>query len=383
MSDNITPTATPAPKPSAGGQRFLFIDALKALGSQFIVLHHLAFYGPMSDWTHSLAPGLVEWFSRDARMAVQVFLVVAGFLAARTLAPDGVLRTTTPGRALWQRYVRIGLPYLAALVVAMLCTELARLWMEHDTVSEPPTAWQFLAHALMIQSLIGVDSLSAGVWYVAIDLQLFALLLLLLWAVRSAVPGRLGWQPRAARLAVTLVVLASFFHFNRDAQWDNWALYFFGAYGLGVLTAWASAPEQADTARWLWWGVVMAAMLALAVDYRERLVLALMVAGLLAWSLRGGWFYHWPQSRILAYLGRISYSVFLLNFPVALVVNAWFTRFASPDPVVQTLGVVLAWLACNVAGALFHHAVEQPLSRLGRSRREARGRSRTLLGLRP
>jgi peptidoglycan/LPS O-acetylase OafA/YrhL len=61
--------------------------------------------------------------------------------------------------------------------------------------------------------------------------------------------------------------------------------------------------------------------------------------------------------------------VFLLNFPVALVVNAWFTRFASPDPVVQTLGVVLAWVACNVAGALFHHAVEQPLSRLGRTRR--------------
>ena len=33
------------------------------------------------------------------------------------------------------------------------------------------------------------------------------------------------------------------------------------------------------------------------------------------------------------------------------------------------LGVVLAWVACNVAGALFHHAVEHPLSRLGRSRR--------------
>jgi len=113
----------------------------------------------------------------------------------------------------------------------------------------------------------------------------------------------------------------------------------------------------------------MAAMLALAVDYRERLLLALVVASLLAWSLRGGWLYRWPDSRLLAYLGRISYSVFLLNFPVALVVNAWFTRYASPDPVVQTLGVVVAWVACNVAGALFHHGVEQPLSRLGRGRR--------------
>ena len=77
----------------------------------------------------------------------------------------------------------------------------------------------------------------------------------------------------------------------------------------------------------------------------------------------------WPRSRAVGYLGRISYSVFLLNFPVALVVNALFTRYGSADPLVQTLGVLLAWLACNLAGAAFHHAVEQPLGRLGRARR--------------
>ncbi|MEY4755596.1 MAG: hypothetical protein RJA34_494, partial [Pseudomonadota bacterium] len=30
--------------------RLALIDALKAIGAQFIVLHHLAFYGPMSDY---------------------------------------------------------------------------------------------------------------------------------------------------------------------------------------------------------------------------------------------------------------------------------------------------------------------------------------------
>ena len=37
-------------------KRLPFIDALKALASQLIVLHHLAFYGPMSDYARSLAP---------------------------------------------------------------------------------------------------------------------------------------------------------------------------------------------------------------------------------------------------------------------------------------------------------------------------------------
>ena len=107
-------------------------------------------------------------------------------------------------------------------------------------------------------------------------------------------------------------------------------------------------------------------LLALAIDFRERIALALLVCLALACSQRQGWLFTWPRSRAVAYLSRISYAVFLLNFPIALVVNALFTRYGSADALVQTGGVLLAWLACNLAGALFHHLVEQPLGRLGR-----------------
>jgi len=53
--------------------RLAFIDALKAVAFQLIVLHHLAFYGPMSDHAYPLAPALISWLSQDARMAVQAF----------------------------------------------------------------------------------------------------------------------------------------------------------------------------------------------------------------------------------------------------------------------------------------------------------------------
>ncbi|WP_332748765.1 acyltransferase family protein [Hydrogenophaga sp.] len=355
------PTST---RPAPTGERMPFIDALKAVGSQLIVLHHLAFYGPMSDWTHQLAPGLVGWFSQHARMAVQIFLVVAGFLAARSLAPGGRLRTERPLALLWQRFLRVSLPLMAALLLAMVCTEIARYWMTHDSLPAPPTLWQFVAHALLIHSLLGVDSLSAGVWYVAIDVQLYALLLGLLWLEQRAT-RRLN---TLAPLLVVAVVLASLFHFNRDSHWDNWAIYFFGAYGLGALALWASRADAGRSApAWLA-GMVLFTALALALDWRTRIALALGVALTLAWAHRSGWLFTWPRSRVLGYLGRISYGVFLLNFPVALVVNAWFTRYASPDAWVQTLGVGVAWLACNLAGAAFHHGVELQLGRLGRAR---------------
>lgn len=345
----------------------MFIDLLKAVGAQFIVLHHLAFYGPMSDWTHRLAPDLVAWFSQDARMAVQIFLVVAGFLAARSMAPGAVPRHTPFMAQLGQRYVRTALPYIAALLVAILCTELARRWMVHDTVSAPPALWQFVSHALLLHTLLDVDSLSAGVWYVAIDFQLYALLLGLLWLARR-LPASSAWV-----MALPVIVVAgSLFHFNLDSDWDSWALYFFGAYGLGALTYWATHNDEAwRTGRWLLGALVAMTLTALAIDFRERIALALVVCVALACSQRQGWLFTWPRSRVVAYFSRISYAVFLLNFPIALVVNAWFTRYGSHDVVTQTAGVLLAWLACNVAGALFFHWVELPLGRVGRRRKVA------------
>lgn len=45
-------------------------------------------------------------------MAVQIFPVVAGFLTARSLAPDGVLCSERPLTLLWQRFVRVSLPLM-------------------------------------------------------------------------------------------------------------------------------------------------------------------------------------------------------------------------------------------------------------------------------
>lgn len=77
-----------------------------------------------------------------------------------------------------------------------------------------------------------------------------------------------------------------------------------------------------------------------------------------------------------AWMGRISYAVFLIHFPVCLVVNAAFTRFAPSQPEVQLAGVLAAWLASLAAGAAFHRWIEQPLSGLvSPSRRDAERRA--------
>lgn len=334
--------------------RLACIDALKAVSSQLIVLHHLAFYGPMSDAAHALAPGLIGWLADYARIAVQVFLVVSGFLAARSLAPGGILTAANPLGTIWRRYQKLVVPFAVAILVAIAGAALARTWMTHDSIPAAPHLAQFVAHLLLLHNILDVDALSAGVWYIAIDLQLFALLVMVLWVARAAPRRRLPW----GMALVGALAVASLFWFNRDASWDIWALYFFGAYGMGTLAYWVSNPGRSPMALIL---LASLGVAALVVDFRLRIAVALATALLLAISRRGDWLERWPGGRLAdlsAYFGKISYSVFLVHFPVCLVVNAAVSHLAPGQPVLNALGMGAAWVASNLAGAVFHRYVE-------------------------
>lgn len=340
--------------------RLAFIDALKAVAFQLIVLHHLAFYGPMSDHAYPLAPALISWLSQDARMAVQAFLVIAGFLAVRNLAPAGTLLAARPLLLIQKRYLKLVTPYLAAVLIAIVCAAIARQLMVHDSVPDWPTLPQVAAHALLLQSVLGYDGLSAGVWYVAIDFQLFTLLVGMLWLARSIDRSTGTWAPVCSALLVVILASASLYYFNRDGDWDIWGVYFFAAYALGIGTYWATNREHAFA-----WLLPIFAMVAsgLLLDYRPRIAVALVVAMLLAVARRCRFLEGWPKSRLIADLGRISYSVFLIHFPICLVISGVFARFATDDPWVNLTGMGVAWLASIAGGALFYRFVESPAQR--------------------
>jgi len=64
------------------------------------------------------------------------------------------------------------------------------------------------------------------------------------------------------------------------------------------------------------------------------------------------------------WLGKNSYSIFLVHFPVCLIVNAAFTRFVPVDAEWQLVGTVFAWAASLTGGAVFCRWVEAPLGRM-------------------
>jgi peptidoglycan/LPS O-acetylase OafA/YrhL len=344
-----------------GATQFGLVNLLKAGAAQLIVLHHLAFYGPMADQARPLMPALIDWLDEYGRIAVQVFLVVGGFLAAKSLSPQAHPGIGNPFGTIWRRYIRLALPFMVAMLLAVGASALASLWMTHDSISAPPTLSQLSAHLLLMHDVLGYEALSAGAWYVAIDFQLYALVTLLLWGVgHMAGPRFRTWL---MPVAIALCMSISLLYFNRDADWDIWAPYFIGSYGLGMLAWWASDPARrpAEVALLLAM-IVVPTLLALAMDFRSRIAVALVVACVLflfgrvklAGYRSQGW-------ALVNRLATISFSVFLVHFPVCLVVNAVFTRFVSDQPHEQAFGMLVAWVTSLAAGAAFYRWVEVPL----------------------
>jgi peptidoglycan/LPS O-acetylase OafA/YrhL len=330
---------------------------VKGLACMAIVWHHLAFYGPMSDIANPLAPGVMAWLYDYARMAVQIFLVVGGYLAAASLAPQGVARFDRVGPVIGKRFVRLVVPYAVALLCTVLVAALIRPWLDHASIPDGPTFTQLLANALLLQDILDQDALSAGVWYVAIDFQLFAVSALL-WAGARALPGG-PLQRHATAVAQALIVVtaaASLWVFNRMPEMDMWALYFFGAYGLGMLAYWAVRAPKAYA-----WVAVMLLLggVALAIDFRGRIALALVTALCLVAALRSERVRQWNGIAALVNLGRMSYSVFLLHFAVCLLVNAVVSSLWPEAPWVNALGMALAFGLSLVAGRQLYVRVER------------------------
>ena len=328
-------------------ERSFTVDVLKIVAAQFIVWHHFSAYGPMADTMTLAWPHLMEWLYRYARLAVQVFLVVGGYLAAQSVMHKPIQQ---PLISIAKRYVRLVPIYVFALALISLAVAVSRNTIHADWLPNEPTIWQFVAHSFLVHDLVGFEALSSGAWYVAIDFQLYALLILLCYVLQTKTNQRLS-------IAVALLCVASMWQFNRVDELDIWAIYFFAAYGLGVLAAWSK--RSAFETKVFWFTAVLAVG-SLWFEYRTRLSLALLTAVWLVIKPKG--VVHWtPIKRVIHRLSNTAYVLFLTHFSVIVLFSAMWNKSHFDEPNMALALTGFAWLCCVGMGLFLHEKAEIPI----------------------
>lgn len=321
-----------------------------------------------------LLPGLMTWLFEYGRYAVQIFLVMGGYLAAQSLTrtsnlknPQVVLKT------IFNRYLRLFAPYVVALLITITCAWIARIWVQDEFVGESETMGQFLAHLFFLQGILGLDSISAGVWYVAIDWQLYAILAIMLSMFRGY---------RSLMWILAMMCVSSLLFFNRDGMYENYFIYFIGAYGLGVLAQLCKNypdPLVNRIARFFFIAIGFIIVISSFHQLWIRNILAYIVAiALIFW---GDWAYkdHGNEQRrghqsrthktvnAILWCSRRSYCAFLIHFSFVLLANTLYIAWGMNQQHDGMMAIALmgsaiftSWMAAN----FLYRWVEVPSRRL-------------------
>lgn len=305
---------------------------------------------------------LVYWFSEYAR-STQVFFVIGGYVMARSMSGRN-WDAPAIGRFIAQRYRRLGIPYLAAIVLAIAANAFGRGWLPEAVVGAPPTMPQLIAHVFFAQEIMGYQHLSAGLWFVCINFQLGLIYVAMLWirdpveGIRRFVPDRLPHNSRWDALTDFPVL------FQKQIR-----LGLVGSLFLPVFLHGHRRPpgdEKRGGLAPMFWIYQLTVIAAMCYDWRWRLASALVVGLLLFGAEKSGLSTRWPRSKWIAHMGRTSYSLFLVHFPVPLLVSAFWARLRWTSAPAALAGLFLAFTASVAAAFVFHRFVEKPAAALAR-----------------
>ena len=335
--------------------QFLLIDVLKALAAQVIVFHHLSIYGPISTQALS-ASSIVAWLSDYGRYAVQVFLVLGGYLAMMTL--PSILKKSTLIKALINRYLRLVPTFVVVIALTSIIAFFVRQYLPEDLVGSPATLAQIMSHVFLLHGVLSIESISAGAWYIAIDWQLYAFL-----AILISIFGK------SYRLLIALVILmlAGFLYFSKFEQYDVWMIYFIGSYGLGVMAFLASDKQDfklAKYAKFCSWFIGFLLFITLVFGAGAKALVALTVfSGLLASNLNFFKFSFDSSSKTVEFIrwfSHRSYCLFLIHYPFILVSNALYAEYGIARYDLPLMMMVITWVVSVFFSNYLYQLVEKP-----------------------
>jgi peptidoglycan/LPS O-acetylase OafA/YrhL len=337
------------------GDRFPLVDSLRAIAALAVLGTHAAFFAGAE------YPGsLVGHFTVRLEVGVAIFFCISGFLLYRPFVVARARGQAMPavGAYAWRRFLRIVPAYWVALT-------LSALWLGTHGVFTGEGLWTYYGFAQTYREFSIGGGLTQA-WTLCIEVAFYAFLPLWAWALRRAAHGlrteaialaalaaaSLAWKVvvlglgSQSQIRVTPELLAL------PAYLDQFAL----GMGLAVLTVWlegrASEPAWIAWLRYSWLVALAAFVLVsvgigigdrlfepmtpaqyLARHYLYALVGIAMLAPAVLGTARAGIQRAILRNRVLAWLGLVSYGIYLWHDTVLALLSRWGLRsIDGPHP---------------------------------------------------
>jgi peptidoglycan/LPS O-acetylase OafA/YrhL len=314
-------------------------DALRGIAALLVAIFHFtAGSGLLSAWDPLARVGSYGWLGVDA------FFVISGFVVPLSLLRKTPQIRSAP-RFLLRRYVRVGLPYLAAGIASWCAWWASSRFYPgfQGQAPQPPTAMGLACHLTYSCDLIGRPWANGVFWTLAIEFQYYA-------AIAVLMPLLARMPPGAGRGLVSLVALTAFLSPGTLAF----------AYAPLFVQGGAVLAHRRGllTRRALHLCLAIAALLVL-IRFNPGEALAGIATALAIAHARFA-------SRMLLWLGGISYSLYLVHGSVGGRVLNLAARWGNARELAY-FSIAVALAASLAAAWIFNRLVEAPCLAWSRS----------------
>ena len=357
--ESVTPDAEPAVSLAVDrrGQRS-DIQALRALAVATVVIFHL--------WPASMPSGFI---------GVDVFFVISGYLITSHLVRDSISTGRISLARFWSRRAKRLLPaaFMVLLVVELATFAFVPMTRWHQFLTETIASalyvenWLLSANAVDYMASTNPASPVQNFWTLSVEEQFYIVVPVLL-IVTAFVAGRFAWQRRGALAAVLAVAAVSSFVWGVAQTSSAPPLAYlstltraweFGVGGLLGFVAWRISGSVRNLLTAVGIAMIVASAFilgssplpgsaALLPGIGTAIVFAANTGQATWLSSVGSW--SW-----VAFLGAISYSLYLWHWPLIVLVP-----FITGKPLAGWVSIAVL-VAAVASATLSYHLIENPM----------------------
>lgn len=318
----------------ARGSRNETVDALRGFAAAAVCLFHFA--GDTNRLGHT---SIVGSFSVYGYLGVEVFFVISGFIVPYAMARSTYTLAQWP-RFMAKRLIRLEPPYLVSIALVMGLWTIGSYvpgFMGSTFILDPV---QVALHVGYLNAFVGMPWLNPVYWTLAIEFQFYLLIGLLFPAIIGG--GSTG------RLLIVAALAALPFAFPLSSGWI--VSEYLPIFSAGLLTFLLAQQLIPVPAYW-------AAMLALGSFLLMRSGLPTALATILPAVLIA--VVRLPRIAPVAWLGAISYSLYLLHVPIGGRVMNLAERLDA-NAAVATAAVAVSFAVSITAAYVLYILIERP-----------------------
>jgi peptidoglycan/LPS O-acetylase OafA/YrhL len=338
---------------------FYFVDALRGIAVLWVVLFHAPLDERLDILTSILPDWVVTVVFNWGTFGVPIFFVLSGFVIAHSLR-EARINLAYFGRFSLRRLARLTPPYYVSIVVT-LAFALLSSYIKSEAFApgkEPLSFGRLLAHLFYLQDIFQLGHICDVYWTLCIEIQFYLVFCALLGLAQWLNYSRNLHFSRAVVFVPAALVAALFpIGVFEDTGRPTMFLPLWYAFLLGVFAYWSWRDKLKPIYFYFYSAILVTAGVVNSTTFS---IVSVIVAILLLQAGRANCMEVWLKWRSLQFIGKISYSLYLLHTPIYGAVFFLGIKLLKPNALSEAFCLLLGIFVCVGFAALMWQLVEKP-----------------------